>query len=316
MCKAEDKATKAALAKPSSSIERTKDSSESAVLPTRAAKIAKLNERVRTITAKKVASAGKDGELEPEFIAAQRPATLLRAGAPVYQQRSATLVALYTIIGVGLVIFGASQLHPLVALASIATVYIGYDLYSGFVHVVLDHPDNIRLPLLGQPCLEFQWHRAIPDDLVRKDFCDVCGDLNVVIGLLMLLNVALLDLHSPIALTMGGTKILMAYVGQFSHMSAHTIGHGSGSFTRQLARVLQDTGLMISTKAHWEHHQAPYDKDFCLIGLCNPIIDALRRITVNNTAWIVGFVLFSLFDLVFYSTTLQYVVKEYWGLDG
>merc|ERR1712161_128883 len=135
-----------------------------------------------------------------------------------------------------------------------------------------DHPSNIALPILGQPCLEFQWHHAIPDDLVRKSFIDVCGDLNVVVLIVIGINLCLLDLEKPsgVAFVIGGMKLFMAV-------------------------WLQKYGFMISPKEHMAHHKPPHDLDFCLIGLCNPIIDLLRKITTNNMIWLIVF--FNLDDI-------------------
>jgi len=197
-------------------------------------------------------------------------------------------------------------LNPLITFLCLITIWIGYDLHSGVLHVVFDHPDNVNLPLIGQACLEFQWHHSIPDDLVRKDFVDVCGDLNIVIGLLIGIQLCLLDIHNPVSLVLGGCKITMAYFGQFSHKSAHT----HSTHQPAIAKTLQKAGIMVSNKDHASHHKEPYDEDFCLIGLCNPIIDGLRiYVTTNNNAWLAFFFALSIFDLMIYSTAVSYIAE-------
>jgi hypothetical protein len=59
------------------------------------------------------------------------------------------------------------------------------DIYWESYIVVLDHP-NIALPVLGQACFEFQWYPFLT--IQCKDFVDVCGDLNVVIGIISAIN--------------------------------------------------------------------------------------------------------------------------------
>lgn len=260
-------------------------------------KIDLLNERVVKITQKAVKEAKDAGKpLGPEFVHAQMKMTTLTAGAPVYQLRSAVLVYMYAIGTALLIMKGASMLHPITTLLCLLTMFVGYDFYSGILHVVLDHPDNIALPVLGQPCLEFQWHHAIPDDIVRKDFVDVCGDLNVVVLILAAINLYLLDLNSGVAMVIGGLKLWMAYYGQFSHKSAHAFGTARDV----VANWMQKNGLMISPKDHMAHHKPPHDIDFCLIGLCNPIIDGMRAVTTNNVAWLSLFFVWSIFDLTGY----------------
>jgi len=148
-------------------------------------------------------------------------------------------------------------------------------------------------------------HHSISDDIVRKDFVDVCGDLNVVVGLLIVIHLSLLDLTNPVSLLIGGTKIAMAYFGQFSHKSSHRINN-NGSLEQRIAKGLQQAGIMVSNRDHAAHHKEPYDQDFCLIGLCNPIIDAARKyVTTSNTAWLVAFFLLSVFDLTVYAALVN-----------
>lgn len=122
-----------------------------------------LNDRVKNLTQQAIATSKSSGKpLALEYVHAQQPMTTLVAGTPVYQLRSAIVVYVYSCLSVVLVLVGMIQLSITTSVLSIITIFIGYDLYSGILHVVLDHPSNIALPILGQPCLEFQWHHAIP----------------------------------------------------------------------------------------------------------------------------------------------------------
>jgi len=267
-----------------------------------------LNERVEKLTKIAIANAEKSGKpLDPEYVYAQQSMTTLVAGTPVYQMRSAFMVYFYSIATFVLIACGISKISLLASAMSITIMFLGYDLYSGVLHVVLDHPYNISLPILGQPCLEFQWHHAIPDDLVRKDFVDVCGDLNVVALILTAINCVLLDIQkaSGVAMVVGGMKLWMAYFGQFSHRSAHSFAKNA-----PVARWLQNHGIMISSRDHLSHHKPPHDKDFCLIGICNPIIDAMRSITRNNFVWLSMFLVWSIFDVVIYVKFVEWAVDK------
>jgi palmitoyl-[glycerolipid] 3-(E)-desaturase len=260
----------------------------------RQAWIDKLNERVVQITEVQKKNAT---DLAPEFVYSQQPMTLLTSGYPIYQLRSAYAVYFYTLFALSLLAYGVLQLPPALTVLCCVSMLIGYDLYSGILHVVFDHPSNIAIPVLGQPCLEFQWHHSIPDDIVRKSFLDVCGDLNVVILLVSLINIAILPLDNPISYVMGGSKLLLAYFGQYSHKSAHSVGKQLGS----TAKWLQRSGVMISTKDHMMHHQPPYSIDFCLIGICNPVIDFLRTVTHSNAIWLTVFFIWSVTDLYLFT---------------
>jgi hypothetical protein len=300
---------------------------------TRQDKIDRLNQRVAKITAKEVLKVQQNSNhkitgLAPEFVHAQQPMTFWTAGTPVYQKRSALLVYVYAILATAFVLKGCSMLHPLTSLVCFVIMFIGYDFYSGILHVVLDHPDNIAIPILGQPCLEFQWHHAIPDDIVRKDFVDVCGDLNVVVLILAVINLVLLDDvgNNGMAMLLLGLKLWMAYYGQFSHRSAHALSYrrrydqnGGGAdaalssstttttfLETMVVPWLQSNGFMITPKHHTLHHKAPnHDVDFCLIGICNPVIDGLRTITTHNGTWIMVLFVWSIFDVVGYVQLVQ-----------
>ena len=269
---------------------------------TRQQKIDRLNDRVEKITKKAILDAEKSGKpLALEFVHAQKKMTTVTAGYPVYQLRSALLVYIYAVGAVCLIIRGALMIHPLTTAMCFVAMIFGYDFYSGILHVVFDHPSNISLPLLGQPCLEFQWHHAIPYDIVQKDFVDVCGDLNMVVLILIPIYWSMLDIqHSGVASVIGGLKLLMAYFGQYSHKSAHMV-------TR--ATWLQNHGLMISPKEHTAHHKPPHDTDFCLIGVCNPLIDALRGLTKDNRIWLLLFFIYSIFDLVGYVKVVEALAR-------
>ena len=63
-------------------------------------------------------------------------------------------------------------------------MYLGYDFYSGVLHVALDDPKNlqgVKSYILFQGCLEFQWHHAIPYDGASKPFIACCADLNIIV---------------------------------------------------------------------------------------------------------------------------------------
>ena len=271
--------------------------------PTRQQKIDLLNARVQKITTKAIQESKESGEpLALEFVHAQKQMTTLTAGFPVYQLRSALLVYIYAIGAACLIIRGALMIHPLITAMCVITMLVGYDFYSGILHVVFDHPDNISIPILGQPCLEFQWHHAIPYDIVQKDFVDVCGDLNIAVMILIPLYCTTLDVNNGVAMVMGGLKLWMAYFGQFSHKSAHV--HGSTQ-----AMWLQKCGLMISPKEHKAYHKPPHDIDFCLIGVCNPLIDALRRVTTHNGIWVSLFCFWSIFDLACYVRVVDAIAQ-------
>jgi len=258
-------------------------------------KIDKLNETVARKTKQAVEAArGGKAQLAPEHVASGRKMSVAYSGFPVYQPRSHALVWAYCCVASLMLARGAPQLGVPMTVLCAAVMFLAYDLYSGVLHVVLDHPGNIALPFFGQACLEFQWHHHIPDDICKKDFWDVLGDLNVVVGLLTAIHFCWSSQWGadPLALVLTGCKLFMAYFGQYSHKSAHNVNHRG-----PVAKALQRAGLMISTKEHARHHAPPYELDFCLVGVCNPVIDAMRQVTTHPTVWLGLLVVWSVVDV-------------------
>lgn len=266
-----------------------------------------LNDRVAEITEKAIADVKLSGApLDPEFIAVQKPMSLLWAGAPVYAERFKFLVFVYAAIAVYCVVTSTQALGVISLLLCAVSMFVAYDIYSGVLHIVLDHPGFIALPILGQPCLEFQWHHSIPDDLVKKDFLFCLGDLNMVTG-------ASLACHVVFSANMGqdkvvmmliGLKVAMAYFGQFSHKSAHQSINNRGPIVRKL----QDAGIMISVGDHHRHHTPPHDDYFCLVGVCNKALSKVHRAMPNPNIWLVVFLAWTVADINILAYILSTIV--------
>lgn len=255
-----------------------------------------LNEEVtrKTVAAKE--HARKTGTPLPvAYVASSRPMAMggIWSGTPIYHQRPLLPTLMVTAIGTYMFIDGSAALGLWRTLFCVVLSFFAYDFFSGVLHVVLDEPKNINMPIIGQPALEFQWHHFIPSDISRKDFKDVLGDLFLVVPIVGTIQffVAMDYGNEKIAVLLTACKFFMAYFGQYSHRSAHDIKIGP------VARMLQKAGVIISIKNHKAHHVAPHDDDFCLIGVCNPLIQQLRKVTTGQAPWLAFFVFMTFFDV-------------------
>ena len=150
-------------------------------LSARFQKIQTLNDLVRTRAEHAVVKAKARGEeVEGDVIWALKPKTVIKAGFPVYEERSGLVVAGLTLLSSYMVLMGALEFGAVATLCNLAVAFFSYDLFSGVLHVVLDDPHNVEVPLLGQPALEFQWHHRLPHDITAKDFTDVVSSLRVL----------------------------------------------------------------------------------------------------------------------------------------
>ena len=224
---------------------------------------------------------------------------------------------------------------PLTLFVSAILTFIWYDFFSGVLHIVLDNPDFIKMPILGDPCLviiivfvfififllisctvvyqEFQWHHHIPLDIASKSFWEVCGDLNVIITFLVCVYIAPVPhfgfhFQNPVAICLVSFKCLMAYFGQLCHCMSHTPA------VRRPASIswLQNAGFMISPKEHAVHHRT-YDSNFCIgSGVCNPLITwMLANLTSNKWAWLALFIITLVCDV----PVFNHILTVYCGFE-
>jgi len=252
--------------------------------------IAQLNQIVHSKSLSFIKSSESSGiPLSPEV------ASYVATGEPVYKNRLNWFPVLVGLIGIFLIFSNVNSLVTLMACALLS--FLWYDFYSGCLHVVLDNPTFIDVPLLGPPCLEFQWHHHIPTDLASKKFLQVCGDLNVVVAIIagiFLFACVFFDYDTPLLRTLLGFKVLMAYFGQYCHCMSHTVK----SKRPAIVNSLQNWGFMISPSEHHKHHQ-DHSTNFCIgSGFWNPSLSFIySKISSNKWLWLAFFLVSSVADV-------------------
>lgn len=216
-------------------------------------------------------------------------------GHDVYQRRFKPMVlAVLLTIGAGFVL--APSLPAL--LFTFVALYFWVDFYSGVLHVVLDDPTFCRLPLIGVPCVEFQWHHNFEYDIATRSLFDVWGDLNVLLFVkaLLLFGIAVPLGHGPTALMVAGVGFFWAYANQVAHRMAHT----SPKKRPEWVKRLQGLGVLVPPRTHQDHH-ATHDTSFpVLSGRSRGLIDGLRERVPNRWVWLGVFLFLTGFDLVLY----------------
>jgi len=173
--------------------------------------------------------------------------------------------------------------------------WINTDLYTGIVHLVLEHRDTIhyKLPDLWRPALEFQWHHLLPHDIVDKPIMFVLGDLNraVTLHLVAIIVSALhYGIDDPIYHFSLTCKLAMAYTAQLSHRLTHL------NSTRKPWFAWPFEPLLLQKVEHQMHHK-DHDMNFTILnGLFNPPLNMLAKIIGLETVWpylgILGFLTF------------------------
>jgi hypothetical protein len=220
----------------------------------------------------------------------------------VYQRRSQVLV--FAFLGLIAAGFAASP-SVLALLVTFVALYFYVDFYSGVLHVVLDNPRFVRLPLIGVPCVEFQWHHALPYDISTRRLVHVWGDLNV----LLLSKAAFLFLLAGFSRTtamVAGVGFFWAYANQFAHRSAHAAAKKRAPWVQKL----QSLQVLVPPAVHHEHHTT-HDRSFpVLSGRSRNLIQWLLGVVPNQWAWLWGFLLLTALDLVGFSYLLAALVPH------
>jgi len=226
----------------------------------------------------------------------------------VYQNRFTPFPVVVMVVGISTLAYLACTGDHLLVIASLIFSFFYYDIFSGALHVVLDNPNFIDMPLLGDSCLEFQWHHHIPTDITSKSYLEVCGDLNATVfySLVVFLHPWSFGLRNKTAFALMAGKVLMAYFGQFCHRMSHTPAHRRPAYVQ----MLQDYGVMISAAEHGVHHKT-YDGNFCIgSGLFNPMLTWIIKQNIINQ-W--GFIVIFLSMLVFDVPVTNYLCTQYAG---
>jgi len=246
---------------------------------------ANMNDWLNMLVRKRTAEAERDGETLPEEMA-----WVAENDHQVYQRRFKPFVLLVLAICV----YGIVQApNPLVLVATFVALYFYIDFYSGVLHVVLDNPRFVRLPLIGVPCVEFQWHHTFPYDISTRRLLDVWGDLNV---LLLVKSLFLFGIcgFSPTTFMVAGVGYSLGYANQFSHRLTHTAPRNRP----KLAVWLQEHHVLLPPEVHHIHH-GNYERAFPVLnGHSRKLIDAMLRVVPNGFSWLALFGILTAFDLV------------------
>jgi plasmanylethanolamine desaturase len=158
---------------------------------------------------------------------------------------------------------------PLALVGGIAAADFG----SGLVHWFADTWGRDDMPVIGRRLLvPFRLHHVHPDDLIERPFVDCNGDVAFVTTpvLIGLLAVPLgTPWGGPLAvflLGLSGLGMMTNQIHQWAHMPSPP----------RPVRLLQRCGLFLGQAAHAEHHDRPYDANYCITtGWCNRPLEAI-----------------------------------------
>ena len=261
---------------------------------TRKESYSNMNDWLNTLVRKRIAQATESGETLPAEMA-----WVAENDHCVYQRRFKPFVLLVIAVS----IYGIAQTsNPLALLTTFVVMYFYIDFYSGVLHIVLDNPSFVRLPVIGVPCVEFQWHHTFAYDISTRTLFDVWGDLNVLLFAKSLFLFGILG-FTPTAFTIAGVGYSLGYANQLSHRLAHTAPRRRP----KLAVWLQKRHILLPPAVHQEHH-SDYQQAFPVLnGHSRGVLQWMLRIVPNGYPWLGLFLVLSALDLVAIAWLFDYV---------
>jgi ubiquitin-conjugating enzyme E2 variant len=179
-----------------------------------------------------------------------------------------TLIA-YHIVGLALAFGLRYPWMPLIMLAGFVTA----DFLSGVIHWTADTWFRDTLPVLGRRLLKpFRVHHVNPDDFLRRNVLDTNGDVAAIV-------IPFLIAVFRVSTTEPWSAALAVYVVSFCAAGlptnqVHQWAHMKNPPT--IIRWLQSSRLILSRRAHLQHHKAPHIDNYCIaLGWCNPLLTAI-----------------------------------------
>lgn len=254
-----------------------------------------MNDWLNVLVRKRIAKAAVDGESLPAEMA-----WVAENEHEVYQDRFKPFV----FVVLALCVYGIAQTtQPLALLAAVVVFYFYIDFYSGVLHVVLDNPSFVKLPLIGVPCVEFQWHHTLPYDISTRRLLDVWGDLNV---LLLVKSIFLFGIcgFTTTAFMVAGVGYAYGYANQFSHRLTHMAPRSRP----KIATFMQKHRLLLPPGVHHIHHNDHTQAFPVLNGHSRGLIQGMLRIVPNGYAWLALFLVLTALDLV----AVVWLFERFW----
>jgi len=248
-----------------------------------------LNSVVKQMTMEAYSKKGSSSPLPIEFKVAEE------IKYEVYQVRDKRVTI--TVMFLGAVLFGINfrKLSWPEFVFTILFCWINTDIYTGLVHIVLDHKDVIlyKLPDLWRPALEFQWHHYLPHDIVTKPVMCVLGDINRAVtpsAFVLSVSAWFNGFEDHIFHFGFACKLFMAYLAQLSHRLTHCT-------TSQRPWFARPFGFLLLKKVEHQMHHKDHGKNFTILnGLGNPFLNLLVSCIGLETVWpYVGMLVFMTF---------------------
>ncbi|CAM9107955.1 unnamed protein product, partial [Phaeothamnion confervicola] len=180
-----------------------------------------------------------------------------------------TVVATFALATFVLLRAAVEASTPLMGFESVAAAIGGLlfaDFFTGIFHFLVDNYGNGSTPVFGSVIEAFQGHHDSPWTITSRGFANNVH--KICYGVLPLLALVALVGPGPVTSSSAVAFLVASVMSQELHKFSHMISPPAP------VRALQDAGVILSRRAHGQHHSSPFQDHYCIVtGHCNEFMD-------------------------------------------
>ena len=203
----------------------------------------------------------------------QREARELAGTAPAFRRVEIAAVIIFPIIALWLAARIWTDLaRPTFVLLAIVTGAVLADFISGFFHWFFDTWFSPDTPYIGQAFVRtFREHHVDPTAITRHDFVETNGSNILAGGVLVTVGHFFAEAEGAFA------AVMLLFAGLFMSITSQVHKWAHSERVPRVVALLQGARLILSKAGHAVHHEAPFDRAYCItLGWLNSTLHHVR----------------------------------------